>query len=79
MTTNEVTLNDTNEAWKLQLETCELYLNACLNDMPDEVIEARREDMIEAGDYAETMQELYDDQYNRRQWLENGRWVVEVA
>jgi len=45
----------------------------------EDLCERAWEEMIAATTHAENIQELYDDQCNRRQWLENGRWVVEVA
>jgi len=67
MTNDEtVTLNDVIQAWQEQLDACDLFENAFENNMADEVVDARREDMLAATKHAQAVQELYNRQYEER-------------
>jgi aldehyde:ferredoxin oxidoreductase len=80
MTNDEtVTLNDVIQAWQVQLDACDRWEYLVMRGADEDLCERAWEEMIAATTHAENIQEMYDEQYRCRQWLENGRWVVEVA
>jgi len=74
-----LTIFDVRKAWQVQLDACDRWEYLVMRGADEDLCERAWEEMIAATTHAENIQELYDDQCNRRQWLENGRWVVEVA
>ena len=57
-----LTLADVEDAWDNSIIAADLYEIACMRQMPREVIEARREEMCQAADLAEKIQNLYWEQ-----------------
>ena len=79
--TNEkiVTLYDVSKAWQVQLDACDRWESLVMRGADEDLCEQAWEDLVAATEHAETIQDMYQDQYRRRQWLDNGRWVVGVA
>ena len=74
-----LTIFDVRKAWQVQLDACDRWEYLVMRGADEDLCERAWEEMIAATTHAENIQELYDEQYRCRQWLDNGRWVVEVA
>ena len=72
-----VTRQDVDRAWQEQIIATDLYEIACMERQPRHVIEQRREDMVQATKRAQDLQAMYNEQYDRRMYDENGRWTVQ--
>ena len=74
------TRQDVDRAWQEQIIATDLYEIACMERQPRHVIEQKREDMDTATKHALEVQEMYNEQYDRRVYNEAGRWqLAEVA
>ena len=72
-----VTRQDVDRAWQEQIIATDLYEIACMERQPRHVIEEKREDMDTATKHALEVHEMYNEQYDRRMYDENGRWTVQ--
>ena len=64
-------------AWKEQIKACDWYESQALRDQPNEdVCERAHEAMIEATEYADQLQQLYNDQCNRRVYNADLTWFI---
>lgn len=71
-----LTRSDVDLADKAHIAAADRYEWLGLHNAPTAECEQAMEDMLEAEKYAAELEEIYRDQYRRREYLSNGRWTV---
>lgn len=72
-----LTRHDVERAWQDQVKAVDRWEWLVMHTQPEDVCEQAWEDMQDATRHAEELDRLYADQYQRREWLSDGRWTVQ--